>query len=131
MPKTILKLVYRRDYFDVAEMRPNAKQITTITADGLIVEKEYAPGSRKAHSSKTSQCSTAAFLALCEQLNDCIVHADRLDGYCDDASEELIIYHRYGRTQKMDRGLGTEHTNIGIIVNSFLQCYPGDNQEKH
>ncbi len=123
MPKSIIKLVYKRESFDLSEMKPGAKQITTIVADGTITQKEYMPGSRKAHMVKEAICSAEAYRKLCTKIIDCIVYADRLDGYCDDASEELTIYHQYGRMQKMDRGLGNENCNIGDVVNAFLQKY--------
>lgn len=123
MSNTIVKLVYRRDFFDIEQMRPGAKHVTTITDDGQIVEKEFAPGSRKAHSVKKAECSYQAYAALCEQILSCIEEADRLDFYVDDASEELTIYHRFGRIQKMDRGLGNEDIHVGGVMNSFLSGY--------
>ena len=126
MPDTIVKLVYRRNYFDIEQMRPGAKEITTITDDGIIVIKEYAAGSRKACSVKETECSVQAFADLCESIIACIAGADRLDAYCDDSSEELIIYHKYGRIQTMDRGLGNEFVHIGEVMNAFLCDYPPD-----
>lgn len=126
MPGTIAKLVYRREFFDFELMRSGAKQITTITDDGLIVEKEYAPGSRKAHSVKKAQCTLQAYATLCEQIISCIEEADRLDAYCDDSSVELTVHHRYGRTQTMDRGLGNEQIHIGEVMNNFLSRYLPD-----
>lgn len=126
MPSTIEKLVYRRDFFDIEQMRPGAKQVTTITDDGQIVVKEYAPGSRKAHAVKKAECTTQAYATLCEQIISCIEEADRLDAYCDDSSVELTIHHRYGRTQTMDRGLGNEQIHIGEVMNSFLSHYLPD-----
>ena len=123
MPNTIVKLVYKREFFDLSIMKSGAKEITTITADGTITEKEYAAGSRKAQAVKKAQCTEEAYRNLCTQIIDCIACADRLDGYCDDASEELTIYHQYGRVQKMDRGLGNENCNIGDVVNTFLLEY--------
>ena len=120
MSNTIVKLVYKRDFFDIEQMRPGAKHVTTITDDGQMVEKAFAPGSRKAHSVKKAECSSQAYVALCEQILSCIEEADRLDFYVDDASEELTIYHRFGRTQKMDRGLGNEHIHIGVVMRRFL-----------
>jgi Tfp pilus assembly protein PilX len=104
-------------------MKSGAKEITTITADGTITEKEYAVGNRKAHAVKKAQCTEEAYRNLCTRIIDCIACADRLNGYCDDASEELTIYHQYGRVQKMDRGLGSENCNIGDVVNTFLLEY--------
>ncbi len=126
MPSTIEKLVYRRDFFDIEQMRPGAKQVTTITDDGQIVVKEYAPGSRKPHSVKKVECTSQAYVTLCEQIISCIEEADRLDAYCDDSSEELIIHHKYGRLQTMDRGLGNEYIHIGEVVNGFLARYLPD-----
>ena len=126
MPDSIVKLVYKRDFFDITQMRCGAKQITTITDDGTIVEKEYAPGSRKAHAVKKTECPGEAFRALCERLVDCIETADSLEGYCDDSSEELAIYHKFGRIQTMDRGLGNEAVRIGDVMNSFLENYISD-----
>lgn len=123
MPNTIVKLVYRRDFFDIEQMRPGAKHVTTISDDGQIVEKKFAAGSRKAHSVKKAECSSQAYATLCEQIMSCIEEADRLDFYVDDAGEELTIYHRFGRTQKMDRGLGNEHIHIGGVMNGFLSSY--------
>lgn len=123
MPNTILKLVYKIEFFDLSEMRPGARQVTTITADGVIVEKEYVTGSRKVLSSRTAECPVEAYSALCKQIVDCINNADRSFGYCDDATEELTIYHKFGRIQKMDRGLGNENICIGEVLSSFLQKY--------
>lgn len=123
MSNTIVKLVYRRDFFDIQQMMPGAKHITTITDDGLIVVRAFAPGSRKAHFIKKAECSSLAYAALCEEIMNCINEADRLDSYVDDASEELTIHHRFGRTQKMDRGLGNEHIHIGEVMYRFLSDY--------
>ena len=123
MPNTIVKLVYKREYFDLTIMKPGAKEITTITADGTITEKEYAVGSRKAHAVKKAQCTEKAYRQLCTQIIDCIACADRLNGYCDDSGEELTIYHKYGRIQKMDRGLGSENCTIGHVIRTFLTDY--------
>ena len=107
----------------VGEAQTLSKNVITITDDGLIIKKEYAPGSRKAHMVKEAICSAEAYRKLCTKIIDCIAFADRLDGYCDDASEELTICHQYGRMQKMDRGLGNENCNIGDVVNTFLLEY--------
>ena len=55
MPKSIIKLVYKREFFDLSEMKPGAKQITTIVADGTITQKEYMPGSRNSQLKKLLQ----------------------------------------------------------------------------
>ena len=117
---TIEKLVYRRDYFDCMVMRAGARVVTTITPDGLISTKEYAPGSRKVKVSRKARCTPAEYGKLCCDVEICIATADRQDWYCDDSGEELKIFHRFGRIQTMDRGLGNESTHIGEIVNAFL-----------
>ena len=116
----VVKLVYKRDFFDISVMKPGAKLITTITCDGMVVFKEYRPCSRKAHSVYKGKCSIEDYEALCERIENCIKNADRLDSYVDDASEELKIFHRYGRVQIMDRGLGNEDIHIGEIMHEFL-----------
>ena len=116
----IVKLVYKRDFFDISVMKPGARLITTITCDGTVVFKEYRPGSRKAYSVYKGKCSIEDYEALCERIENCIKNADRLDFYVDDASEELKIFHRYGRVQIMDRGLGNEDIHIGEIIHEFL-----------
>ena len=118
---TIFKLVYKRDYFNVFEMRPGARVVTTITDDGNVVFKEYQSGSRKVESSYRGKCSVSAFRLLCYRIEECIATADRHAGYCDDASEELKIYHPFGRVQTMDRGLGNEETCIGEIMHEFFE----------
>ena len=118
---TVIKLVYKREFLDLSVMKIGAKLITTITDDSTIVVKEYKFGSRKAHSVQKAQCSLTAFEALCNSINECIETADRLDFYVDDSSEELKIYHKFGRVQIMDRGLGNENTNIGHIMHAFLE----------
>lgn len=123
MPNTIIKLVYKREYFDLSIMKPGARQITTITDDGIITEKEYVTGSRKVQSVRKAECSKEEYSALCKQITDCINNADCSYGYCDDATEELTIYHKYGRMQWMDRGLGNEDCCIGDVVNAFLSKY--------
>ena len=116
----IIKLVYKRDFFDISVMKPGARLITTITCDGTVVFKEYRPGSRKLYSVYKGKCSIEDYKALCERIENCIENADRLDFYVDDASEELKIFHRYGRVQIMDRGLGNEDSHIGEIMHEFL-----------
>ena len=101
-------------------MKPGGRTITTITNDGMIVFKEYTPGSRKAHLVYKGKCSAEDYEELCERIENCIKNADRLDFYVDDASEELKIFHRYGRVQIMDRGLGNEDIHIGEIMHEFL-----------
>ena len=123
MPNTIVKLVYKREYFDLSEMKPGARQATTITDDGIITAKEYVTGSRKVLSVRKAECSTAEYQSLCKQLIECIDNADCAYGYCDDAAEELTIFHKYGRIQKMDRGLGNETVCIGGVIHSFLSKY--------
>ena len=126
MPDSIVKLVYKREFFDFTLMRFGAKQIITITNDGAIVEKAYAPGNRKAYLVTKAECTAQDFHALCVRLVDCIETADSLDGYCDDSSEELTMYHKFGRIQTMDRGLGNEAVRIGDVMNSFLAGYLSD-----
>ena len=116
----VVKLVYKRDFFDISVMKPGARLITTITCDGTVVFKEYRPGSRKVHSVYKGKCFIEDYEALCERIENCIKNADRLDSYVDDASEELKILHRYGRVQIMDRGLGNEDSHIGEIMHEFL-----------
>ena len=123
MPKTIIKLVYKREYFDLSIMKPGARQITTITADGTITEKEYVTGSRKVQAVRKAECSVEEYRTLCNQITYCINDANGAFGYCDDATEELTVYHKYGRIQKMDRGLGNEDCCIGDVVNAFLSKY--------
>lgn len=117
---SIVNLVYKREFFDISAMKMGAKLITTITDDGVIVVKEYRVGSRKAHSVQKAQCSLTAFETLCNSIEECIETADRLDFYVDDSSEELKVYHKFGRVQIMDRGLGNEDRNIGSIMHAFL-----------
>ena len=102
-------------------MRPGARVVTTITDDGNIVLKEYQSGSRKVETSYRGKCSVSAFRLLCHRIEGCITTADRMDEYCDDASEELKIYHPFGRVQIIDRGLGNEETHIGEIMHEFLK----------
>ena len=102
-------------------MRPGAKVITTINNDGTVVFKEYEPGSRKVLSAYKGKCSVGAFRLLCYHIQECIATADRQDFYCDDASEELKIYHSFGRVQIMDRGLGNEDVHIADIMHEFFE----------
>ena len=117
---SIVKLVYKREFFDVSQMKNGAKKITTISADGTVVIKEYNPGNRKAYSVRKMSCSVYAFEALCDKIESCIENADRLDFYVDDASEELKIFHKYGRVQIVDRGLGNEGVHIASIMHEFF-----------
>ena len=114
------KIVYKRECLDLSVMKIGAKIITTIMATGDIVVREYEFGSRKASSVQKTHCTVDRFKALCDDIEACIQSADRLDFYVDDSSEELKLYHRFGRIQTMDRGLGNEDRNIGIIMHEFL-----------
>lgn len=118
---SIEKMEYRRSYFDVSTMQNGARITTVITNDGTIILKKYKAGSRKANSVQKASCSLEEFEKLCDEIELCIKNADRLDFYVDDADEELRIFYKYGRVQIMDRGLGNEDSNIGKIVNSFLE----------
>ena len=117
---TMIRLVYKREFFNLSVMKPGAKLVITISNDGTIVFKEYSPGSRKVQSEHRGKCSVEEFEALCTKIEECIENADRVDSCIDDASEELKIYHLFGRVQIMDRGLGNEHVSIGHIMNAFL-----------
>ena len=120
-PNTILKLVYKREYFDISQMKIGARLVTTINADGTVLFKEYKPGSRKVESSYKGKCTVAAFRLLCYRIEECISTADRQEFYVDDSSEELKIFHSFGRVQTMDRGLGNEETDIGRIMHDFFE----------
>ena len=117
---TIIKLVYKRDFFDISVMKPGARFVTTILNDGTVIFKEYSPGSRKAKSVYKGKQSVEDYKTLCAKIETCIELADRLDFYVDDSSEELKIYHEFGRVQIMDRGLGNEDVHIGEIMHDFL-----------
>ena len=119
----ILKLEYRRSYFDIAEMKPGARTVITIFEDGTIVSKDFKPGSRKAQAVLKKSFPVAAYNELCKALLDCIKNADRQDFYVDDSSEELRIYHQFGRIQTMDRGVGNEYVHITDIMHGFFEKY--------
>lgn len=124
----IVKLEYRIEFFDVSVMAPGARRIVTITDDGTIVAKEYNPKCRKAYNVVKGAFPLDAFEKLCMDIEDCIRNADRLDFYVDDSSEELKIFHKYGRIQTMDRGLGNESTDIGSVMNTFISEYLGESK---
>ena len=117
---TIIKLVYKREFFDVSVMKPGGRLVTTILNDGTVIFKEYDPGSRKVQSVRKGKRSVEDYKTLCAKLENCIESADRLDFYVDDSSEELKIYHKFGRVQIMDRGLGNENVHIGEIMHDYL-----------
>ena len=117
---TIIKLVYKREFFDVSVMKPGGRLVTTILNDGTVIFKEYDPGSRKVQSVRKGKRSVEDYKTLCAKLENCIESADRLDFYVDDSSEELKIYHKFGRVQIVDRGLGNENVHIGEIMHEFL-----------
>ena len=117
---TIIKLVYKREFFDVSVMRPGGRLVTTILNDGTVIFKEYDPGSRKVQSVRKGKRSVEDYKTLCAKLENCIESADRLDFYVDDSSEELKIYHKFGRVQIVDRGLGNENVHVGEIMHVFL-----------
>ena len=119
-PVKIIKLVYKREFFDISAMKPGGKLVTTITNDGVVTFKEYTPGSRKVQSTYKGKCFVEEYESLCSKIESCIENADRLDFYVDDSSEELKIYHRFGRIQIVDRGLGSEDAHIGEIMREFL-----------
>ena len=117
---TILKMEYRRDYFDIVQMKSGAKEVVTIEVDGTVCFKSYNAGSRKAHTVKRCHIPSTIYMELCNAIELCIATADRQDFYVDDSSEELKLFHKYGRVQIIDRGLGNENTHIGAIMNEFI-----------
>ena len=120
-PNDILKLVYKREYFDISLMKIGARLVTTINADGTVLFKEYKPGSSKVESVYKGKCTVSAFRLLCYRIEECISTADRQEFYDDDSSEELKIFHAFGRVQTMDRGLGNEEMDIGRIMHDFFE----------
>ena len=123
MPQSILKLEYKREFFDISLMRRGGKKIISISNDGTIVCEEYKADSRKVHSTRKEKCSLIEFRKLCKQILKCIENADRNEMFIDDSSAELKIYHKYGRTQTMDRGLGNDDINIEYIMMRFFEKY--------
>ena len=128
----ILKLVYKREYFDISQMKAGARLVTTINADGTVLFKEYKPGSRKVESAYEGKCTVSAFRLLCYRIEECIATADRQEFYVDDSAEELKIFHQFGRVQTMDRGLGNDETDIGRIMHDFFErdVVEGKNDEE-
>ena len=120
-PNDILKLVYKREYFDISLMKIGSRLVTTIYADGTVLFKEYKPGSRKVESAYKGKCSVSAFWLLCCRIEECISTADRQEFYVDGSSEELKIFNAFGRVQTMDRGLGNDETDIGRIMYDFFK----------
>ena len=118
---SIIKLEYRRRFFDISVMKDGAAKTTIISNNGAITSKNYKVGSRKVDFVQKTNCSLEDFKKLCDEIELCIEEADRLDFYVDDSSEELKIYYEYGRIQIVDRGLGTADTHIGEIINDFLE----------
>lgn len=116
----IVKLTYKHEFFDINEMKIGARTITTITDDGSIVIKDYKPGSRKVHSTKKAACTIEQFQALCDKLESCIETANKWDVWVDDCSEELKMFYKFNRVQIVDRGLGNDIIDIGVIMREFL-----------
>ncbi|MBQ7942286.1 MAG: hypothetical protein IJ328_07785 [Muribaculaceae bacterium] len=125
----IVKLTYKREYFDIDAMRPGGRKVTTITDDGKVVIKEYKAGSRKVYSTKTTTCSKVAFDALCDRLEYCIETAKKWDMWVDDCSEELKIFYKYSRVQIVDRGLGNNDIDIGTIMHEFFKLLGKENND--
>ena len=117
--QAVVKLVYKRELFDLSAMKPK-RIVATINNDGTVIFKEYKSGSRKVQSIYKGHCSVTSFEVLCIEIKECIDSADRLDFYVDDASEELKMYHQFGRVQIVDRGLGNEVIHIGEIMHEFF-----------
>ncbi len=117
----IAKLVYKREFFDLSVMKIGARTVTTITPDGNVVIREYRGDSRKVYSTRKTTCSADAFKYLCNQFENCIINATKWDMYVDDCAEELRIVYKFGREQKIDRGLGDENTRIATIFYEFME----------
>lgn len=50
---SIIKLEYRRRFFDISVMKDGATKTTTITNNGTITSKNYKVGSRKVDSAQS------------------------------------------------------------------------------
>ena len=121
MPQSILKLEYKREFFDLSLMKRGARKVISISNDGTIVCKEYKSGIRKAHSIRQEKCSLVAFRNLCKRVLKCIETADRNEIFIDDSSAELTIYYENGETKTVDRGLGNETNFIEYIMSGFFE----------
>ena len=122
-PRKVLKLVYKRRYFDLETRRVGCREVTTISCDGRIEQRLYKYGSRKVQEMRTATCPLAAFAQLCDALERCIQEADCLDIWADDTSAELEIHHPFGRVQTVDRAMGSANASIGGIICGFFAEY--------
>jgi hypothetical protein len=121
MLNNILKLEYRKEFFDFSLMKLAAKKTITILNNGTIICKEYKADTRKAHSIRKEKCSLIEYEKLCKEILECIETADRNEHFFDDASAKLKIYHEFGRIQTMDRGFGNGTVNIEYIMGDFFK----------
>ena len=73
---SIIKLEYRRRFFDISVMKDGATKTTTITNNGTIISKNYKVGSRKVDSNQKTNCSLEDFKKLCDEIELCIEEAN-------------------------------------------------------
>ena len=93
-PNTILKLVYKIEFFDISVMKIGARLVATINADGTVVFKEYKSGSRKVESAYRGKCTVEAFRLLCYRIEECLSTADRLEAKKQTSAELCTISSR-------------------------------------
>lgn len=112
----IVKMKYKKTAFDLESMRSRVEWVITVTEDGKIVKRSYASGGKTEYAS----VSARDFTQLRDRIDECVESANECVRYVDDSSEELILFHRYGREQILDRGLGNGKTTVGGIMCDFL-----------
>lgn len=117
------KLRYAVSYFDIKQMKPGARKIYDFFPDGRIIVKEYEPGSRKQKSNRSFQISPIEFVQMYENIKRCIDNAERLEQYVDDSDATLTIFHSFGRSESMQRGLGTRDETVGTIITDCLNRF--------
>ena len=120
----VIKIKFVLKSFDLELMRMGRKWEYELSMSGEITTKYYYDSFRIPVSKSISKQATEKdFSDMCEALLSCLNTADSLEDYTDDCSGEIIVYHRYGHIEKVDRGCGNADSRAGEIVNRYIDKF--------
>ena len=122
-PLEIGKMVYNFSVFDVEKRRVGLRVVTTISADGTIVQREYRDGSRKMSEKRAVRFEPREYYKLYDRICECIRTATRCEIPICDCGGELKIYHPLHRTETVLGSMYNGETFISEIIKEFLGEY--------
>ena len=116
------RMVYYINGYDGLAPRCRGRwYVTEIKADGNIIVEKYT--GRKKVSTENCSVPVEDIREFYLELRECIETANGIEHFYDDHDGRLIIYHPFGRSESMPKGLGHGINVVGYMVMHFAAKY--------